>query len=194
MVATAATVSRRKATHSVIRTATTGMYSSAIPKVLDAAPNANMPAKIINPTLWPNRVSIHPRNASMAPVRLMTASTPPTIRTKKMMPCASARARGMTVNKSNGLSVRASSTSLNVPGTTARLPSTKSKLPAGKIQVAISATTIMPNSSTSVWGTRMVPISGSSHKARWLPQSLHRRHRVCGTVHRRQQLPHRHDG
>src|SRR5690625_5095855 len=50
------------------------------------------------PGLAPYRSISFPRIASMAPVSRTTANAPPIMRTKKIIPCASANALGTTVN------------------------------------------------------------------------------------------------
>ena len=158
MMPMAVTVSMRMATHNAISMAAKGMYSSAMPSVAEAIPKASMPTRINAAGRLPNRAMMRSSRASMAPVWRITASAPPMINTKKMMPWASARARGTTVNSDQGERVGASSSMVSkVPGTTISRPASLtsvSKLPAGRIQVRASATIIMANIRTSVCGTR----------------------------------------
>jgi hypothetical protein len=156
MMPIAVTVSMRIATHSEISTSVSGMYSSATPRVAEPAANTPMPMAISSPGLCPTRRSTAPSIASIVPVARSTRMAPPTMSTKKMMSCASARPRGITVSSSQGIRVRASSISAYVPGTTTARPvsvSAVSNWPCGSSQVATRATTIMPNSSTRVSGT-----------------------------------------
>ncbi len=104
MMPMAVTASMRMATHSAINMATKGMYSSAMPMVPEVTANSASPAPISTPGRVPTRSRMRPIRASKAPVLRTTASTPPMMKTKKMMPWASASACGITVSKVQGAS------------------------------------------------------------------------------------------
>ncbi len=78
---------------------TSGIYSSAIP--IEVEPN--MKASILinkrRAGRCEKRLSTLPNMASIAPVDRMTASEPPINKRKKIIPCASPSAFGITVNK-----------------------------------------------------------------------------------------------
>jgi hypothetical protein len=95
----------------------------------------------------------------MVPVARSTAMAPPTMSRKKMIACASAMARGTAVSSDHGDSVTRSSVCVYVPGTTMLRPCslTPSRMaPCGSSHVAIRATIMIANSSTSVCGTPCV--------------------------------------
>src|SRR5699024_12522712 len=94
----AATASMRMATHREMRMAASGMYSSAMPRVAEAMANRNTPGAMIQNVVWPARRITEPIKAYMAPVLRMTASAPPRMNQKNMMPSTSAMAGGTAVH------------------------------------------------------------------------------------------------